>query len=275
MIEQIHFFGCSVTAGNELWEEAHVTGYNDLSFKEARKVAKDADQNLIDPYNYNNSFPALTAKLLNVDNFKNHAIPGISNKEIAARAIAAFPEDKYTNTVALIQFTTHNRMVLRYKETDTSSTVGSFVIHPTAGHDSRLSRKQGNLLTEMFFEFFNESLLSQDDHMFVYYAVEVLRNKGIDAHILWCDIQVGDWIHWDHDAGAADNNKEISIKSDIEPDYMQPVNTFIAKEYHKYNPIGKTFNDVVGNNQRLPRFHYSKASHVLIANALAERFKDV
>tara|TARA_B110000503_G_scaffold28131_1_gene44932 strand:+ start:12800 stop:13621 length:822 start_codon:yes stop_codon:yes gene_type:complete len=273
MINKLHFFGCSVTVGNELWEEAHVPDYSGMTFEQARKVRDTTHNHIIDPYNHDNSFPALTAKLLGVD-FKNHGIPGISNKEIAARAIAAFPEDQYTDTIAFLQFTTHNRMVLRYKETEKDSTVGSFVIHPKAT-DDRLTRSQNNLLKEMFLEFFNESLLSQDDHFFMYYAAEVLRNKGISTYILWCDVQVGDWIHWDHINGTVDNTKDITIKSDVAPNYMQPVNMFIAKEYHKYNPIGKTFNDIVGDNARLPRFHYTQEAHTKIANALAERFKDV
>lgn len=273
MIDQMHFFGCSITAGNELWEEANVPNYANMTFKEARKVQHHQVHLEEEQYNRDNGFPALTAKQLGAK-YTNHGVSGISNKEIAARAIAAFPEDHYTNTVAILQFTTHNRMVLRYKETPNESTVGSFIIHPQIS-DDRLSRKQDNLLKEMFFEFFNESMLSQDDHFFMYYAVEVLRNKGVDAHILWCEVQVGDWIHWDHNKGTADETKDISIKSDVSPDYMQPVNMFIAKQYHRFNPLGKTCKDIVGDNARLPRYHYKKEAHILIANALAERFKDV
>jgi hypothetical protein len=273
MIKNLEFFGCSVTAGNELWEEAHLPNYKKMTFDEARKVANTHPYTELRPYNIANGFPALTAKALGVD-FKNHGIPGIANKEIAARAIAAFPEDHYSNTVVLLQFTTHNRMVLRYKETETDSTVGSFVIHPKAT-DDRLTRSQNNLLKEMFLEFFNETTLSYDDHFFMYYAAEVLRNKGIDAHILWCDIQVGDWIHWDHANGTFDASKKITIKSDVEPDYIQSFNMFIAKEYHKYNPIGKTLKDIVGADAVLPRFHYTQEAHQNIANALVERFKNV
>ena len=38
MIKKIIFAGCSITAGNELWEEAHVPNYASMTFKESRKM---------------------------------------------------------------------------------------------------------------------------------------------------------------------------------------------------------------------------------------------
>ena len=151
MITKLEFFGCSVTAGNELWEEKHIPNYKKLTFAEARKVAADLPQNEVTAYNKANSFPALVANEIGCE-FANHGIPGISNKEIAGRAIANFPDEHYDGITVFLQLTTHNRMFLRYKETETDSTVGSFVVMAKA-EDDRLSKSQNNLLKEMFFEF--------------------------------------------------------------------------------------------------------------------------
>lgn len=212
MINKLVFFGCSITGGNELYEEAHVPNYKSLNFDEARKVARQFPKDEIDAYNLKHSFPALTALEMGVE-FENFGIPGISNKEIACRAIAHFPEEKYENTIAILQFTTHNRMFLRYKETESERTMGSFVVHPKID-DDRLSRHQNNLMKEMYFEFFNESMLSIDDHIFMYYAADLLRSKGIPTYILWCSIDVIDWANFDIDKGV-DKNKTVALKNEI------------------------------------------------------------
>jgi hypothetical protein len=156
MNNKLHFFGCSVTAGNELWEEKHIPNYKNMSFDEAKKAMQGLPYDEVRAHNKANSFPQLVSKQLNVP-ADNHGIPGISNKEIATRAIAYFPENHYEEgTVAILQFTTHNRMFLRYKELDNYSTVGSFVVHHKAT-DDRLTKSQNNLLKEMYFEFFNET----------------------------------------------------------------------------------------------------------------------
>lgn len=273
MINKLAFFGCSVTAGNELWEEQNVPNYKKLTFAEARKAAEGSPKDEVDAYNKAHSFPALTAKELGVE-FENHGIPGISNKEIAGRAIAQFPDDHYEGIVVFLQFTTHNRMFLRYKETEENSTVGSFVVMAKA-EDNRLSKSQNNLLKEMFFEFYNETILSQDDHIYMYYAAEVLRSKGIPTHILWCSVDVLDWANWDSEKGCQQTDKPVPILNDKDPQYITRISQHIAGNHHKYNPLGKSLIDIVGPNAHLPRFHYTQEAHTLVAKALAEKLKNV
>lgn len=273
MINNLEFFGCSVTAGNELWEEAHVPNYRSLNFDDARKVGNSFDEDQVKSYNNENSFPALTAAKLSTT-FTNHGIPGMSNKEIACRAIAHFPNERYEGTVAFLQFTTHNRMFLRYKETAEESLVGSFVVHAKA-NDDRLTKHQNNLLKEMFFEFYNESMLSTDDHIFMFYAAETLRSKGIPTYILWCDVDIIDWANWDAEKGCQIIDKEITIKNDREPQFMNNLSRHIAGNHNTYNLLGKTFKDIVGSDAHLPRYHYTKAAHIAISDAIAERLKNV
>ena len=78
MINKLVFFGCSITAGNELYEEAHVPNYNKMSLMEARKASSHLDEKDILAYQNKHSFPFLTASKLGV-NFENCAISGISN----------------------------------------------------------------------------------------------------------------------------------------------------------------------------------------------------
>lgn len=270
MINKLVFLGCSVTAGNELYEEAHIPEYSKMSFDTARKVAKELPQNKINAWNYEHSFPALTAAALGVK-FENLGISGISNKEIACRALAHFPEDHYEGVVVFLQFTTHNRMLLKYKETSKSGILGSFVVMAKA-EDDRLSRSQNNLLKEMFFEFYDETILSIDDHIFMYYAAEVLRSKGIQTNILWCNIDVIDWANFDIEKGV--NIKEsLPLESDRDPQFIEPLSHHIAGSHHKYNPLGKTLTELVPPNSNLPRFHYNQLAHITIANALAEKVK--
>lgn len=270
MINKLVFFGCSITGGNELFEEAHVPDYKKMSFDEARKVARQFPKSDIDKYNLHHSFPALTASEMGVK-FENFGIPGISNKEIACRAIANFPEDHYEGVVAILQFTTHNRMFLRYKETDTESTIGSFVVHPKID-DDRLSKRQNNLLKEMYFEFFNESLMSIDDHLFMYYAADLLRSKGIPTYILWCSIDVIDWANFEIGSGV-DKSKAVTLKNDKEPYFSDALSHHIAGSHHKFNLLGKTLIDLIPEDSALPRFHYNQVAHQTIAKEIAEKLK--
>lgn len=270
MINKLTFFGCSITGGNELFEEAHVPNYKNLSFDQARKSAKDFEESTIVNYNKLHSFPALTAAEMGVE-FENFGIAGISSKEIACRAIANFPEDKYEGVVAILQFTTHNRMLLRYKETDSESTIGSFVVHPKID-DNRLTKHQNNLLKEMYFEFFNESLMSIDDHIFMYYAADILRSKGIPTYIVWCNIDVIDWANFEIDKGV-DKAKSISLKNDKSPYFSDALSHHIAGSHHKFNLLGKALSDIIPPDSALPRFHYNQLAHQSIAKELAEKLK--
>lgn len=270
MINKLTFFGCSITGGNELFEEAHVPNYKTLSFDQARKSARDFDDSVIAEYNQAHSFPALTASEMGVK-FENFGIPGISNKEIACRALSNFPDDQYEGVVAILQFTTHNRMFLRYKETGDESTIGSFVVHPKID-DDRLSKRQNNLLKEMYFEFFNESLMSIDDHIFMYYAADILRSKGIPTYILWCNIDVIDWANFEINKGV-DKDKAILLKNDKRPFFLDSLSHHIAGSHHKFNLLGKTLSDIIPPDSALPRFHYNQLAHKTIANELAEKLK--
>jgi len=269
-LKKLVFLGCSITAGNELYEEAHITDYSKLSFSDARKVAKGIETGKISSWNYDHSFPALTAKELDVE-FENLGIPGISNKEIACRALAHFPDDHYEGVVAFLQFTTHNRMLLKYKETASSGTIGSFVVMANAD-DDRLSKSQNNLLKETFFEFYNETILSIDDHVFMYYAAEVLRSKGIQSHILWCNIDIIDWANFDIVKGV-DVKESLPLVNDKDPQFLNPLSHHLAGSHHKFNPLGKTLSELVPPNSNLPRFHYNQLAHETIAKNLAEKVK--
>jgi hypothetical protein len=275
MIKNLHFFGCSVTAGNELWEEKHIPNYKKLTFAEARKAMQNLPHDEVRAYNKANSFPALVAKEIGCE-LENHGIPGISNKEIAGRAIAQFPDDHYDGVTVFLQLTTHNRMFLRYKETETDSTVGSFVVMAKA-NDDRLSNSQNNLLKEMFFEFYNEAIISQDDHIYMYYAAETLRSKGIQAHILWCTVDVVDWANWDSEKGCQRTDKPVPIRNDQDPQYITGLSRHIGGNHHKYNPIGKPLSELdgIGANSHLPRFHYTQEAHQIVARAIAEKLKNV
>ena len=271
MNNKIHFFGCSVTAGNELWEEQNIPDYNKLSFDDARKVAKHIPFDQITSYNYANSFPALVAKELGCK-FENHGIPGSSNKEIAGRAIAHFPNDHYDDIRVFLQLTTHNRMFLRYKENEKSSTVGSFVI--SKSDDSRLSKSQNNLLKEMFFEFYNETMLAQDDHIYMYYAADILNKKGIKTHILWPAVEVMDWTNWDHDKNCDPGDRPVTIFNDNDPQYVTGISRHISARHREFNFFTSTLLKLVGPESHLPRFHFKKSAHEIIAKSIAEKLKN-
>jgi hypothetical protein len=57
MINKLVFAGCSVTAGNELWEEAHVPNYAKMTFAEARKASGSAPRHELDAFNHAHSYP--------------------------------------------------------------------------------------------------------------------------------------------------------------------------------------------------------------------------
>jgi hypothetical protein len=271
MIKKIYFAGCSITAGNELWEEANIPNYTSMAFKEARQTMsslkkwKEADE-----YNKQNSFPALVGERLGIETV-NLGVSGISNKELAMRVIANFPENHYNDIAVVIQLTTHNRMFLRYKEEGTRNTVGSFVVMAEAD-DDRLTKRQNNLLKEMFFELLPESVLSTDDHVFVYYAVEALKKKGIPVYLLWSKIEIVDWANWDINSGV-DETAQFTIVSDTEPQFASAISQHFANQHHDYNLLGTTMQAIAGDGSRLPRMHFKKSAHEQIAKAILEKIK--
>ena len=271
MIKKIIFAGCSITAGNELWEEAHVPNYTSMTFKESRKMMSSLpNYEEVNEYNKQHAFPALVGKALDIETV-NLGFPGISNKELALRVIAHFTEDHYDDTMVVMQFTTHNRMLLRYKEENNQNTIGSFVVMPTAD-DDRLSKNQNNLLKEMFLEFLPESLIAADDHIFFYYAVEALKAKGITVYILWTDIEIVDWANWDIKSGY-DNAGKYTIVNDKDPQWCEMISKHFAIKHHSFNLLGTTLQKLAGSDSRLPRLHFKKSAHETIATHISERLK--
>jgi len=269
-MKKLYFFGCSVTAGNELYEEKFVPNYSSMSFKEARKATKTLSDDDVAAYNYDNSFPALTAKKLKCE-FENLAIEGISNKEIAARAFTYFQENSYTDTVVILQFTTHNRVFIKYKEEGDKKTVGSFVVHPIAGEDERLTLKQNNLLKENYFEFADDSFESLQDHIALYYAADYLSSKGIEVHILWPDRNLIQWADWEH----SDIDKQGNFINDREPQFMNRIGNHFVTRVKDYDILDSSIKDCIPfDNHTLPRFHYTQEAHEFVAEELAKRLKD-
>jgi hypothetical protein len=242
-MKKLYFFGCSVTAGNELYEEKFVPNYSSMSFKDARKAAKTLPGDDVDAYNYDNSFPALTAKKLKCE-FENLGIEGISNKEIAARAFTHFQQDSYTDTVVILQFTTHNRVFIKYKEEGDKKTVGSFVVHPLAGEDERLSLRQNNLLKENYFEFADDS---------------------------WPDRNLIQWADWEH----SDIDKQGNFINDREPQFMNKIGNHFVTRVKDYDILDSSIKDCIPfDNHNLPRFHFTQEAHEFVAEELARRLKD-
>lgn len=273
MIKKIIFAGCSVTAGNELWEEAHIPNYASMGFNEARKVMeKVSNKQEIEDYNRSHAYPELVGRALGVESV-NLGISGISNKEIAGRIIAQFTEDRYDGVVVFIQLTTHNRMFLKYKEDSKGYTAGSFVVM-AKGEDSRLTRSQNNLLKEMFFEFLPDWILTMDDHVYMYYAVELLRSKGIHAYIVWPSLTIVDWANFTPGEGF-NVVKPIPMHNDKDPQYIDRFSHHCIDKAGKYNAFEGTTTmlDLTGPGASLPRFHPTQHAHQIIANNLVERIK--
>lgn len=271
MIKKIIFAGCSITAGNELWEEAHVPNYTAMTFKESRKMMGNfPNYKEVNDYNKQHAFPALVGKALDIETV-NLGFPGISNKELALRVIAHFTEDHYDDTMVVMQLTTHNRMLLRYKEENNQNTIGSFVVMPTAD-DDRLSKTQNNLLKEMFLEFLPESLMAADDHIFFYYAVEALKEKGIPVYVLWTDIEIIDWANWDINNGYDDAGK-YTIVNDKDPQWCEMISKHFTRKHHTANLLGTTLQKLAGPDSRLPRLHFKKSAHETIAIHISEKLK--
>lgn len=270
MKKKIYFAGCSITAGNELWEEAHIPKYASMTFKEAKKAMDTVDDSKASEYNKEHSFPALVGKELGVETF-NLGFSGISNKELALRMVSFFKEDHYDDTMVVMQFTTHNRLFLKYKEEKEKQIFGSFVVMPEAS-DYRLTRHQNNLLKEMFFEFMPESLMVMDDHIFFYYAVEALKNKGIPVYILWADIEIIDWANWDIQKGLGAGNK-FQLFNDVDPQWINDLSRHFTDRHHDFNLLGTTLQKVAGDGSRLPRLHFKQSAHETIAKAISEKLK--
>ena len=69
--------------------------------------------------------------------------------------------------------------------------------------------------------------------------------------------------------------KDVPLKTDTDPQYLPNLSRHIAGSHIKYNPLGTTLNKIVGEDSRLPRWHYTKNAHIAIADALTKRLKNV
>lgn len=269
MIKKIVFAGCSTTAGNELWEEKNVPGYSSMSFDDARSVKPDGND--WRDYNYQNSFPAIIGQKLGIDTV-NLGWPGLSNKEIVGRLITQFPESKYQDTLAFIQLTTHNRFLLRFQEGKEIDTFGSFVAG--LGSDKRLSRSQQNLLTEMFFEFFPETLLSIDDFVYIDWAINTLKEKGVQCYVITVDSHVTEWGNWNKKSWITDK-PVVPAKNDRDPQYIEQLGLSLWERYIKNNLLSDTIVGIAGHENILPRYHINHHAHRVLAETIIEELKNV
>jgi hypothetical protein len=263
MIKKIVFAGCSITAGTELWEEKFVPEYSDMTVYQAGKANRSASQEEITKYNKQGSYPLLTGELLDIE-IENIAQRGISNKEIAMRAILRFPENHYDNTIAVIQVTTHNRLLLNYAD----NLVNSAVIQPN-WPTHFLNRAQNNIVQEFFLEFFNESLTMVEDYMSVLYAVRLLRSKNVPCYLLRISpTKLNQPLAEPHLKGQ-DASLVVNEKDPILLDDMQ---TALLNEFNNFNLSNESLEEIT-NADYLPQWHFSQIGHNLIANHLAEKIK--
>lgn len=266
MITKLIFSGCSTTAGNELWEEANIPNYASMTFKESRNIKIPAD---IDwrAYNYAHAFPTIVGEKLGVE-VDNISWPGQSNKEIAGRLVSYFKEDSYKDTIAFIQITTHNRMLVRFKEEKGSDIATSVVAG--MGDDHRLSRSQNNLLKEMFFEFLPEAVLSLDDYVYIGWAIEKLKRKGVTCYALTPDASVIDW------ADETQLKSSSPVKNDRNPQFLEHFGYSIFRDYKTYELMpDATFKSIAGEETLLPRFHFNQSAHHSIASRIVKELKNV
>jgi hypothetical protein len=101
-MKQVHFFGCSHTAGDELSDEEFFPWKKDCATKEeyyARKNQLLSDPSLVDEYlssNKNKAYPALIAD--NEIATYNHAVNGASLREMIFKAIQLIEQQVITDT---------------------------------------------------------------------------------------------------------------------------------------------------------------------------------
>jgi hypothetical protein len=244
-----------------------------MSFKEARSVmhAMTIPELELRAYNCERAYPAIVGKKLDVD-VVNLSWPGQSNKEIIGRLVNYFKDDHYTDNVAFIQFTTHNRMLVRFKEENNYDIASSVVVG--MGDDHRLSRNQNNILKEVFFELLPETILSLDDFVYANWAVEKLKSKGVKCFILSADTTVTDWANWDK-INALTNKTNTPVKNDRDPQYLESMGVELFKDYLKHQLMpNDTFMTIVGKNAVLPRFHFKQSAHYIIADKIIEELKN-
>jgi len=285
MMEKIVISGCSVTAGIELWEEEHIPQYSKLSTPENQKInfshkkgsvvfdklnmfnTKNIKHNVsreeIVAYNKKFAYPSLLSKNLQVP-VDNIAEQGISNKEIALRTLKYFPKNYYTNTIAIIQMTTHNRLMLTYSQTEAAS----IVLQPTQPIHF-LTRAQNNILQEYFFEFFSESLTMQEDYMSILYTIHKLNLKNIICYVLPISSSK---LNQPRDEYHYKVNDNITITHTDNSFELTPVENMLFDDMNQFKLLEQSLEEV-SNYCYLPHYHFSHNAHKLISERISERIK--
>jgi hypothetical protein len=270
MIKKLIFSGCSTTAGNELWEEANIPNYKSMTFKEARVVMNDMTihESELRAYNCKRAYPAIVGETLGIE-VVNLSWPGQSNKEIVGRLLSYFKEDSYENTLAFIQITTHNRFLMRFKTDNDNEIAGSFCVVPN-GSDPKLTKSQNNLLKEMFFEFLPEAILSLDDYVYIGWAIEKLRKKGVVCYALTPDDSNIDW------ADESQSKSASPIKNDRDPQFLEQFGYNLVRDYKTYELMpDATFKSIAGKESVLPRLHFNQSAQYSIADRIVKELKNV
>jgi hypothetical protein len=262
MIKKIVFSGCSITAGTELWEEQNVPGYPTMTHPQTKKINYTVSEEEIWEYNRKFSYPELIKNQLNID-IKNISVRGISNKEIAMRTILEFPDNYYSDTIAVIQITTHNRILLKYSENSISSAVLQ-PSHPT----HFLNSNQNNILQEFFLEFLNESLTMTEDYMSILYAVQLLKSKNVPCYLLRISPSKLNQPFLEPHLQSNDN----IIINEQYPFQLTDIENVLLNEFNKFSLCDKSLEEITKLNY-LPQWHFSHRSHELISNYLTEKIK--
>jgi len=262
MIKKIVFSGCSITAGTELWEEKFVPKYTTMDVYQAGRAHRSATEEEITNYNKQFSYPELIKNQLKID-IENIAVRGISNKEIAMRTILQFPNNHYDNTIAVIQITTHNRILLNYSK----NSINSAVLQPS--HPTHfLNANQNNILQEFFLEFLNESLTMTEDYMAILYAVQLLKSKNVPCYLLRISSSKLNQPFLEPHLQPADN----LVVNEQYPFQLNDIENVLLDNFNKFSLCDKSLEEISELNY-LPQWHFSQKANNLIANHLAEKIQ--
>jgi hypothetical protein len=261
MIKKIVFAGCSITAGTELYEEKFIPGYTSMSRKQFTKIKYPIPEHQISEHNKRFAYPSLVGDLLNVE-IENIAERGISNKEIAMRVMMQFPQERYNDVIAVIQITTHNRMLLKYKD----SLVSSAVIQPVIPTHF-LNGSQNNILQEFFLEFFSESVSMAEDYMSILHAVHFLKSKNVPCYLT--RISPTDL---NQPLAEPHMKDESLILNEQSPLALDSVKLSLLNEFNKFKLTNQSLEEITLADY-LPQWHFTYNSHKLIASHLAEKIK--
>ena len=261
MIKKIVFAGCSITAGTELYEEKFIPKYTSMSRRQLSKIKYAIPEHQIGEHNKRFAYPSQIGNLLNVE-VENIAERGISNKEIAMRVMLQFPEEHYDDRLAIIQITTHNRMLLKYND----SSINSAVIQPVVPVHF-LNGSQNNILQEFFLEFFSESLTMTEDYMAVLHAVHFLRSKNVPCYLTRISpTQLNQPLiepHMPAESLVVDKQSPLALDA---------VKLSLLNEFNKFKLTDRSLEEI-SDADYLPQWHFTYHAHSLIAEYLSEKIK--